>query len=345
MGARTRAFTAAMLMALSIAASASGRAKTDVVVLKNGDHLTGEIKKLDRGRLTLKTDAMSTVYIEWEEVAALTSQYYFEIEDEDGYKYYGTPILNEDGELNVSRADARVTLEKLQVVRITPIGETFWGRIDGSVSLGVSYTKGSHIGRLDFSFNAKYRVEKNYVEMTGNSSLTTEGEKTSTQRSEATLSYQRLFKRKLFANSTGAVYRNDELGIALRTTFAMGLGAHVVQTNWSLMESTLGVSVNREWATDKTLPPTDNVEGVVSLGYSIFKYNTPKSNITSSVSLYPRLPDFDRWRLDAELNLTQEIIKDFTVGVTFYDNYNSRPPSEGAAKNDWGLTTSIGYVF
>ena len=40
------------------------REKTDVVILKNGDRITGEIKKLDRGKLKLKTDDMSTVYIE-----------------------------------------------------------------------------------------------------------------------------------------------------------------------------------------------------------------------------------------------------------------------------------------
>ncbi len=49
------------------------RDKTDVVILKNGDHVTGEIKSLDRGKMTLSTDSMGTVQIEWEDVARVTS--------------------------------------------------------------------------------------------------------------------------------------------------------------------------------------------------------------------------------------------------------------------------------
>ena len=37
--------------------------KTDVVVLKNGDKITGEVKTLERGRLEFSTDSMGTVYI------------------------------------------------------------------------------------------------------------------------------------------------------------------------------------------------------------------------------------------------------------------------------------------
>jgi hypothetical protein len=38
--------------------------KTDVVVLLNGDHLTGEVKGLSYGQLRFTTDNMGTVYIE-----------------------------------------------------------------------------------------------------------------------------------------------------------------------------------------------------------------------------------------------------------------------------------------
>ena len=35
--------------------------KTDVLVLDTGDHLTGEAKQLNQGRLKFKTDAMGTI--------------------------------------------------------------------------------------------------------------------------------------------------------------------------------------------------------------------------------------------------------------------------------------------
>jgi hypothetical protein len=43
--------------------------KKDIVQLKNGDRITGEVKSLDRGELSFDTDHMGTLSIEWEAVA------------------------------------------------------------------------------------------------------------------------------------------------------------------------------------------------------------------------------------------------------------------------------------
>ena len=54
---------------------AQARPKTDVVILKNGDRITGEIKGLDLGILTLKTDWMGTVEIEWDNIERVKSSF------------------------------------------------------------------------------------------------------------------------------------------------------------------------------------------------------------------------------------------------------------------------------
>ena len=45
--------------------------KTDKVVLKNGDHITGEVKKLELDILQFKTTTMSTAQIKWHHVENL----------------------------------------------------------------------------------------------------------------------------------------------------------------------------------------------------------------------------------------------------------------------------------
>ena len=74
---------AAFLLALQPAA-APAAPKTDVVVLKNGDRLTGEVQQLDRGRLQLKTDDLGTVEIEWDKVASVTATAPFDVDDVAG---------------------------------------------------------------------------------------------------------------------------------------------------------------------------------------------------------------------------------------------------------------------
>ncbi len=60
------------LILLLIAMPAFGAPKTDVVIFKNGDRLTGEVKSLERGRLRFNTDATGTNSIEWDVIASLS---------------------------------------------------------------------------------------------------------------------------------------------------------------------------------------------------------------------------------------------------------------------------------
>lgn len=69
---------------------------TDVVTFGNGDHLTGELKSLDRGLLSFKTEATGTINIEWENVAFLRSDQNIEVETSCGLRYAGKLQKAED---------------------------------------------------------------------------------------------------------------------------------------------------------------------------------------------------------------------------------------------------------
>jgi hypothetical protein len=49
-----------------------------------GSWLMVEIESLDRGQLEAKTDEMGTVYIEWDEIAAISSPAIFDVRVESG---------------------------------------------------------------------------------------------------------------------------------------------------------------------------------------------------------------------------------------------------------------------
>ena len=88
---RGRVLTAGLFAGFLLAGQPLAAAeKTDVVFLKNGDRITGEVKALEHGRLTFKTDSMSTIYIEWEDVERLTSTQNLEVELKTSEKFFGT---------------------------------------------------------------------------------------------------------------------------------------------------------------------------------------------------------------------------------------------------------------
>ena len=64
------------------------REKTDIIVMKNGDRFTGEIKGLSAGVLSVKLSyAQGTVSLDWAQVARLESNQLFIVQTEDGAVY------------------------------------------------------------------------------------------------------------------------------------------------------------------------------------------------------------------------------------------------------------------
>src|ERR1700684_3928955 len=82
---------AAVLMSVIFVAPMFARDKTDVLVMKNGDHLTCEIKGLDQGVLYVSFDyILGTSSVQWSKVAYLESKQLFVVKTADGSAYTGT---------------------------------------------------------------------------------------------------------------------------------------------------------------------------------------------------------------------------------------------------------------
>src|SRR5262249_44290352 len=74
------------------------RDKTDVMVMKNGDRMTCEVKGLERGVLYVKFEYIDgTASVNWSKVARLESNYLFYVKTEDGSVYTGTLSTPETG--------------------------------------------------------------------------------------------------------------------------------------------------------------------------------------------------------------------------------------------------------
>ena len=116
----------------------SWAAKTDLLILRNGNNITGEIKQLRFGKLRYSTDDIGTISVDWDKVVFLKSIHIYEVETEKGDTYFGTVDTDTTLHNIVLMTEAgEVSLPFLEVVRIVPIKSTFWTRMDGSwVSVG-----------------------------------------------------------------------------------------------------------------------------------------------------------------------------------------------------------------
>src|SRR5262249_23527488 len=104
---------------LALLASPAFAAKTDVIVLKNGDHLTGEVEQLERGRLSVKTDDMGTLEIEWDKVASVAATAPFDVDDLHGHRYMGSLVPGAvAGQMLIVWAGQTETVDLMAVVRM-----------------------------------------------------------------------------------------------------------------------------------------------------------------------------------------------------------------------------------
>lgn len=140
--------------------SLEARDKTDMVLLKNGDRVTGEIKELKRGRLTVKTDSMGTVSIEWKDVMDVESRYEFSVELENGALFYGAIDGVESGQLQIGASNDRTTAEFNSVVRIAPLEDTFAERLDLKVDVGFNFTQSNVAAQWNLHTSVGYLTRR-----------------------------------------------------------------------------------------------------------------------------------------------------------------------------------------
>ena len=112
----------AVVLEAAWCATAIAAPKTDVVILVNGDRVTGEVKGLEHNQLRLSTADMGTVYIEWDKIAHVQSRQTLLLESADGVMRYGTLAASQhDRQLEVqTEVDGRQeSLEMSSVERST----------------------------------------------------------------------------------------------------------------------------------------------------------------------------------------------------------------------------------
>ena len=75
----------------------------DVLYLKNGDRLSGDVKELSRDMLRYKTDSMGTIYVRWEDIQSIETEKFLRIELKSGRRLVGTLVLNPSGQYEQDR--------------------------------------------------------------------------------------------------------------------------------------------------------------------------------------------------------------------------------------------------
>ncbi len=325
-------------------ATAWSQPKTDVVILGNGDHITGEISTLSRGRLELKTDDIGTLEIEWDNVAHLQAVGQFEVAKSDGSLYLGSLAPTTAGSLLVATADGNVSIPMVDATGIDRIGRSFWAKLDGSINAGFSYTKSSGIATTTLNSDTEFRRPAFVFRLAGSATVTEHDEEDEDDdRASLDLSYLRYRNNRWFVAGGFTMETNESLGLLLRTQGGAAVGQRLINTNSSQLELSGGMAVNEERGVDTE--PTENIEGLLNFRTSYFSYDGAKTGLDFRFQYYPSFSSWGRQRFQLDASVSTDIWKDLRFALDVYDTFDSEPPSTGADRNDVGIVTSLGWTY
>jgi Protein of unknown function, DUF481 len=346
--ARLRLGMIVLLVFLS-ALTATAKSNEDIVVLKNGDRMTGEIKGLQRGELRIKSDYMAeAVRLDWSKVQSLESKSTFMIWLVDGKLMTDVMRLvatnsNEAANFVIGKSQETIRVHQLDVIRITPADRGFWRRLEGSIDFGLSFTSGNDQYQTDVAATATYRTGAHSFTASMDSAFSGQTEGTSNARNQFTFDYRRQLNERWYVGGLLDFLRSDQQSLKLRTTVGGLIGRNLKQTERTRLSVFGGLAGAREHYSAVLGKPRDtNADGLVGLDFFTFRFS--QTDIRSRLSVFPSLTTPGRMRVQSTSDLRIKIVKDLWWGFHLYENFDSKPPV-AADKNDLGVSTSVGWKF
>jgi hypothetical protein len=183
-----------------------GKQKDDVVVMKNGDKFTGEIKKLENGVLYFKAAYMvDSVQLDWARVDHVESKDQYYVFLTDGQRPKGAMETAEGldrDSLTVLSAAGAVEARKSEVVSIVPVEDSFAAQLTGSVDYGFSFTGGTNATQSTLSAEVGYRSEVWTADLSGSSVFSRQNGSRNSGRNTLDFLYLRYLSQRWFAGAT-----------------------------------------------------------------------------------------------------------------------------------------------
>jgi|SoiMethySBSTD1v2_1073268.scaffolds.fasta_scaffold03095_9 hypothetical protein len=335
----------AFILAMAVPVRAWAQDRTDVVTLANGDRITGEVLRMERGRLEFKTDDAGTLYLEWDKLISLVANRQVEVLTSDGRRFLGTLVSSTNRSIGVAGADGVTALQMSDVSLMAPIGRSFWAKFDGSIDAGFSYTQSSGIAQLNANWDQIYRKPASSIRMSASLTQTVQQDEDSEgdDRGYVQAAYLHYPWRHWFVTAGTRFETNQSLGLDLRSQVGGVIGPRLINNLHAQMTFGAGAVFNDERGVD--VEPTQNLEGLLAFQTSYFTYDRPKTNLDVSLQYYSSLTDRGRRRVQLDAGVKRELWNDFFVGLNVYETFDSRPPNPDANQNDFGIAASIGWTY
>jgi hypothetical protein len=310
--------------------------------------ITGEVRELDRGYLSYKTDNAGTLSVKWLHVATLRSVDTFEVELASGALLFGPLEDPAPGRIRVAGTEVDLP----DVVTITPIESTFLARTSGYVNVGLNLARADN--RYNASFDGKFMYRSRRWGGSTEVQFYEQNQDDADRFRRASIGldgfryFGPVLARRKVPVWAGRIFweasTNDQLSLDLRNVVGIGGQRRIWHTNQAEAAASLGVLESREtYAGERE--PYHSVEALLTVDVAIFRLDSPKLSLSVTPEVFVGLSEGGRVRGTLDAMAKYELLRDFFLGLSGDLSLDNRPQSELASKSDYTVRFTIGWSW
>lgn len=338
----------ALCCLLCLTTRSFAREKTDVILMKNGDRFTGEIKGLKAGVLYVNMKyILGTSSVDWSEVAQVQSRQLFLIKTEDGSVYTGTlnttggpggrPVMIEVAEV----AGPKVEIDPPKIVMMDATSTNFVQRLNGSISSGIIYSKGNQSTQYNLGAEINYPRERWAAGASYNSTLAdSTGANASTRNQLSLDAYHLMRSKNWFYDGIGVFLQSSEQGIGRQITEGAGIGRYLKNTNRAQISVFVGLAGQNTSYIDT--PSQNQASGLIATSIQFFRFD--KTNAEVTAFLLPAISEPGRVKFNLNATYYLKIVRNLDWNVSFYSNFDNEPPNH-LSGSDFGSSSGLSWKF
>lgn len=344
------AWLALCIAALAAPALYAQEKPKDVIIMKNGDRLSGDIKNLQSGYLEIDMPyVLDPIRVDWLQVERLESSDAYRIELTDGRRLEGTIAKEDaatapDGDFQLRMDDIESRFPAPDVVLIEGIKTSWWHQLKGAIDVGFGFTSGNDQTQNNLTASIEYPGTRFKVGTNLTSSVTSTAGLDDTNRHELSTTSQIYISRNLFVGNILSFLTSSQQSLDLRTTAGGGLGRYLVHNNRTEFSVLAGGVYTRElYDPSSGIEPKQN-NAEILLGTSISWFRFDRADFKTTLEVYPSMSDWGRVRLNLNSSLSIKFAHDLYLKFSLWDTFDSHPPVS-ARKNELGVSNTVGWSF
>ena len=329
----------------------------DIVVFKNGDRLTGQVVRLEEGKLVFNASQVGELTIDLSRVAQFTSDEPAEFHLTDGTVIESKALSGEPGQIVLAETTV-LPSQTLAFDQITAINPTVKPAVvwSGSITAGLTSTHGNSFNEsANMAFSAKRRSETDRFAV-WSAYLASRSENDDTGQKETTEEaftfggkYDYFWTEKFYTFLNGTFKKDHIADLDHRIIGGGGAGYQWFETPEFSFFTDAGLSDLCEQYTRRNpdtglKETTDTEELSVQAGYGLDWRINDRFHFMHNMRYYPSLAGLSDYFLTTDAEIRTSLTKSMFTSFKAILDYDSTP-GEGTDTTDTKYILGLGWSF